>query len=239
MVQSAAATVDEYLASLPEDRRTEIERVREVVTSKLPPGYEEGMLYGMIGWYIPKSRFADTYNDQPLALAGLAAQKNFNALYLMTPYMDEHIERAFRDGFKAAGKKLNMGKSCVRFKSADDLALDVIGNTIGEIGVDSYIEQYKTARTKPRPSRPDQSGKKKKAAKGGKANGAKANGKKPGKSAKPSKPAKKASKPASKASAPTKKAAKPAKKPANKASAPAKKAPKPAKAAKPAKGKRR
>jgi hypothetical protein len=142
MVSSTATTVEQYLSSLPAERRDSIARVRDVVRSNLPAGYQEGMQWGMIAWFIPMSRFADTYNGQPLCLAGLAAQKNHNALYMMTVYGDKKLEKTFKAGFKAAGKKLDMGKSCVRFKKADALALDVIGDTIGKVTVDQYIEAY-------------------------------------------------------------------------------------------------
>lgn len=146
MTSSAAATVEQYLAKLPADRRASIARVRDVVKTNLPPGYEEGMVYGMIGWYVPLSRFPNTYNGQPLCIANLAAQKNHMALYMMTVYGDKKIEAAFRAGFKAAGKKLDMGKSCVRFTTADALALDVIGETIRKVSVDKYIEVYEKSR---------------------------------------------------------------------------------------------
>jgi hypothetical protein len=146
MVSSAATTVEQYLRSLPPERRVEIERVRAVVNSKLPRGYEEGMLYGMIGWYIPLADYSATYNGQPLCLAGLAAQKQHNALYMMTVYGDHRLEERFRAGFKAAGKKLDMGKSCVRFKAADNLALDVIADTISKVSTDDYIAAYERVR---------------------------------------------------------------------------------------------
>ncbi len=142
MVSSTVTTVAKYLSSLPADRRASITRVRDVVRAHVPAGYEEGMLFGMIGWYVPLSRFSTTYNGQPLILAGLASQKQHMALYLMTVYGDKKIESAFRAGFKAAGKKLDMGKSCVRFKTADALALEVIGETIRKVSVESYIAAH-------------------------------------------------------------------------------------------------
>lgn len=148
MVSSAATTVAQYLAALPADRRAEIARVRAVVNAKLPRGYEEGMLYGMIGWYIPLADYPETYNGQPLCLAGLAAQKQHLALYLMSVYGDPALERKFKAGFVAAGKKLDMGRSCVRFKTADALALDVIGATISKVTPASYIAAYERSRTK-------------------------------------------------------------------------------------------
>jgi hypothetical protein len=138
MASSSAKTVDEYLASLPPDRRAALSTVRDVVNARLPPGYQE-VMFGMIGWCVPLSRYPNTYNKQPLALAGLAAQKQYNALYLMTVYSDLPTDKWFRAAFAAAGKKLDMGKSCVRFKTADDLPLDLIGEVIAKFGVDDYI----------------------------------------------------------------------------------------------------
>src|SRR5688572_14137648 len=100
MARSTAATVDEYLASLPPDRRGALEAVRQVVLTNLPPGYEEGMQYGMIGYYVPLTRLADTYNGQPLGLAALASQKNFMTLYLMCVYGSPELRREFEQGFR-------------------------------------------------------------------------------------------------------------------------------------------
>ena len=146
MVSSTATTVEQYLSSLPAERRDSIARVRDVVRSNLPPGYQEGVMWGMITWYIPLSRFPETYNGQPLCLAGLASQKNHNALYMMSVYGDKKLEKTFKEGFKAAGKKLDMGKSCVRFKTADALALDVIADTIAKVPVEKYIKAYEHAK---------------------------------------------------------------------------------------------
>lgn len=154
MVSSAATSVEQYLASLPPDRRAEIVRVRSVVNAKLPRGYEEGMLYGMIGWYIPLASYPETYNGQPLCLAGLAAQKQHLALYMMTVYGDPKLEQKFKAGFKAAGKKLDMGKSCVRFKTADALALDVIGETISQVTPDRFIAAYEKTRAATKTRKP-------------------------------------------------------------------------------------
>src|SRR4051812_46036638 len=111
MVMSTAKTVDAYLASLPEEKRTAISTIRDLVLRSLPPGYEEGMAFGMIYYSIPLSRYPDTYNKQPLGYVGLAAQKNFNAIYLMGVYGDPVRAQRFKDGFARAGKKLDIGKS--------------------------------------------------------------------------------------------------------------------------------
>jgi hypothetical protein len=144
---AAVTTIDEYLASLPEDRRVAISRVRETVNANLPAGYEEGLQYGMIGWYVPLSRYPDTYNGQPLAVANLGSQKNHMAIYLTSVYGDPTLEKWFRDAYAAAGKKLDMGKSCVRFTSLDALPLDVIGETIGKVSVEAFLARYEAVRS--------------------------------------------------------------------------------------------
>jgi len=153
MVSSAATTPDEYIASLPQDRRDAVARVREVVRDNLPTGYEEGMQYGMIGWYVPLERFPDTYNGQPLSLAALASQKNYVSLYLNTVYGSRETELWFRTRFAASGKKLDMGKSCVRFKRLEDLPLDLIGETIARADVENYLAGYQAARGSARKTR--------------------------------------------------------------------------------------
>ncbi len=145
MARSEAATPDEMIAALPPDRREAIEAVRDVIRANLPAGFEEGMQYGMIGWYVPLERFPDTYNKQPLGLAALASQKNYMSLYLNTVYGDPATERWFRERFAAYGKKLNMGKSCVRFRKLDDLPLELIGETIARVPLDQYVERYEEA----------------------------------------------------------------------------------------------
>ncbi len=142
MVQSKAQTVKEYLAELPPDRRKEIETVRTVILANLPKGYEECMSYGMIGYVIPLSRYPETYNKQPLAIAALAAQKNYMSVYLMCVYGEKQYMDWFKKSFEASGKKLDMGKSCVRFKKSDDLPLDVIGEAIAKVSVENYIKFY-------------------------------------------------------------------------------------------------
>ena len=111
MVSSAARTVDGYLRELPADRREAISAVRKVVQKHLPKGYEESMGFGMIMYSVPLSRLAETYNKQPLMYVALAAQKNYNAIYLMGVYSDAERTRRFKEGFAKAGKKLDIGKS--------------------------------------------------------------------------------------------------------------------------------
>jgi hypothetical protein len=146
MAASDAATVAEYLASLPEERRKELSAVRATVRKHLPRGYVEGMHYGMIYYHIPLSRFPETYNGHPLCYAGLAAQKNHLALYLMGAYGSPESATRLKDGFRRAGKTLDMGKSCIRFKRAADLPLAVIGEAIASLAPDEYIALYEKSR---------------------------------------------------------------------------------------------
>jgi hypothetical protein len=142
MVSSKATTAADYLAQLPDDKRTVISAVRDVVNANLPEGYVEGILYGMLAWYVPLEKYPNTYNGQPIGIGGLAAQKNYNALYLTTVYGDRALETWFKTAFEKAGKKLDMGKSCVRFKQLDDLPLDVIGETIARVPVEKLIAMH-------------------------------------------------------------------------------------------------
>ena len=158
MPPTTARTPDEYIASLPDDRRESIAAVRDVVRKNLPPGFEEGMQYAMIGWYVPLERFPDTYNGQPLALAGLASQKAYMSLYLNNVYGDPDTERSFKERYEASGKRLDMGKSCVRFKRLEDLPLEVIGETIARTDLDRYLEHYAEARGSSRQTRKATSG---------------------------------------------------------------------------------
>ena len=146
MVSSRAATVEEYLEELPEERRAVVSRVLEVVRRNLPAGYEEAMSYGMIGWGIPLARFPDTYNRQPLAYAALAAQKNHYALYLMGAYAEPAQQARLEAAFREAGKKMDMGKSCLRFRSVDDLPLEAVGEVIASTPPARFIELYEAAR---------------------------------------------------------------------------------------------
>lgn len=153
MTASEAQTPDDYIASLPPDRRAAAAQVVQVVRDNLPAGFEEGMLYGMTGWYVPLERFPDTYNGQPLGLAGLASQKSYINLYLNSVYGDPQTEAWFKERYAASGKALNMGKSCLRFKRVEDLPLDVIAETIARIDIDRFPEHYREARGSSRRTR--------------------------------------------------------------------------------------
>lgn len=158
MATSTERTPDEYIASLPDDRRGHVAAVAKVVRDNLPDGFEEGMVYGMIGWYVPLERFGDTYNGQPLGLAALASQKHYISLYLNSVYGDRRTEAWFRERYAASGKKLNMGKSCLRFRRAEDVPLEVLGETIARVDVESFIAQYEEARGSARTTRAKSAG---------------------------------------------------------------------------------
>ena len=153
MVSSGAETPDEYIAALPADRRAAMEAVHRVVRDNLPAGYEEGMTFGMIGWYVPLDRLPDTYNGRPLGLAALASQKNHLSLYLNSVYGDPQTDAWFRERYAASGKKLDMGKSCLRFRRVDDVPLDVIGETIARADLNSFVACYEAARRSSRRTR--------------------------------------------------------------------------------------
>lgn len=149
-MQSDAPTVQEYLASLPEDRRETVSAVRDVINANLPDGYEESMSFGMIGWGIPIEDYPGTYNGQPLGIAALASQKNHMSLYLMGLYASEPETEWFRQQYADRGMLLDMGKSCVRFKRLDQVPLDVVGQVIAKIPPALYIERYEAARAQTR-----------------------------------------------------------------------------------------
>ncbi len=149
MASSTATTVAAYLDELPLERRAVLAPVLEVMRAHMPNGYRESMSYGMISYDIPLERFPDTYNKHPLVYAALAAQKNYYAVYLMCAYSEAPKARELKDAFARAGKKLDMGKSCVRFKSLDDLPLDAIGAFVASTSVDEFIALYKAVRETP------------------------------------------------------------------------------------------
>ncbi len=146
MARSEATTVEEYLDELADDRRATLEAVRDVVRANLPDGYEETVQFGMISYVVPLERYPKTYNRQALQYAALASQKNYVSLYLMNVYGNEETESWFVNSYRASGKRLDMGKACVRFKRIDDLPLDLIGETIARTPVDDFIALYEKAR---------------------------------------------------------------------------------------------
>ena len=146
LMQSKAASVEQYLKELPDDRRGAIEGVRAVILKNLDPVFQEGMQYGMIGYYVPHSVYPPGYHcdpKQPLPFICLASQKNYMSVYLGSAYGPDR-EEPFRDAWAKTGKKLDMGKSCIRFRKLDDLALDVIGESVRNVRAKAFIEYYES-----------------------------------------------------------------------------------------------
>ena len=140
-MKSKASTVEEYLAGLPEDRRTAIQAVRKVILKNLPKGYEEVLQYGVLGYVVPLKVFPSGYlnrKNEPLPYICLASQKNYMSIYMMSVYGD--AEAKFRKEYQATGKRLDMGKCCVRFRKLEDLPLDVIGKAIARYPMKKWIE---------------------------------------------------------------------------------------------------
>lgn len=148
MATSTAATVEEYLAELPAERRGVLSEIRDLVKRKLPNGYSETMNWGMISYEIPLSRYPNTYNGQPLVYVALAAQKNYYALYLMGPYTDPEQGKQLEVAFQRAGKKMDMGKSCLRFKKLEDLPLDAVGHAVASMTPEKLIARHEAAHPK-------------------------------------------------------------------------------------------
>ena len=140
---SSAKTPKEYLLSLPDDRYEAIKKVYDVIRRNVPDGYEEVMNWGMICWQVPLSLYPDTYNKQPLMYAGLASQKNYMALYLMVAYGSPELRAQFVADYTATGKKLDMGGACIRFKKLEDLPLEMIGEFVSLVPINTYILRAK------------------------------------------------------------------------------------------------
>lgn len=142
MASSTAMTVADYLAELAPERRGLVETLREAVRANLPAGYEERYQHGMISYVVPLDRYPRTYNGQPLVYISLAAQKNYVSLYLMGIYGSEGEREWFLAEWERTGKRLDMGKSCVRFRKPEDVPLDLIGRAVGRVSVDDYLKVY-------------------------------------------------------------------------------------------------
>jgi len=139
---SNVKTPAQYIATLPADRAKTIATVRALVNKHIPRGYDECIVWGTIGWTIPLSRYPDTYNKQPICYVALSSQKNYCSLYLMGAFWSESQLDELKAAFKAAGKKLDMGKS------PDDLPLEPIGKLISAISSEKWIEMYEQSRLK-------------------------------------------------------------------------------------------
>lgn len=147
-MKSTAKDVRSYLDELPEERRTAIETVRQVILDNLPEGYEEAINWGMITYQVPLREYPDTYNRQPLMYAALASQKNHMAVYLTSIYMQETERQAFEAAYRQTGKRFDAGKSCVRFRKLDDLPLELIGESIASCPMPDFVQRVKAAQSK-------------------------------------------------------------------------------------------
>ena len=148
-----ALTVAQWLATVPAERKDAINAVRAAVNKRLPQGYEETVDWGMLAWVVPLSTLPNTHNGRPLMLAALGAHTKVMTLYLMSVYGDPKLRKAFETAYKRTGKKLDMGGSCLHFKKLDDLALDVVVDTIALLRVEQYVERYQNARMKTKPKK--------------------------------------------------------------------------------------
>ena len=137
-MRSDINNVEEYLAGLPDDRQEAVRAVRRVILENLPEGYQEIMNWGMIAYEVPLKVCPDTYNGKPLMYAALASQKRHMAVYLTGIYMDEGTRKWFEAEYRETGKRMDMGKSCVRFRTLDQLPLPLVGKAIGLLDVDDF-----------------------------------------------------------------------------------------------------
>ena len=147
-----SSSISGFLASLSASRRGEVERVRVVIREHLPIGYEEVVSKNMLVYQVPLERYADTYNGHPLWYVALASEKSYLSLHLMPVYGNPALSQQLREGFEAAGKKLAMGKACIRFKTADELALDTIGQIVAAVPMNTWIDIARSARERPKRS---------------------------------------------------------------------------------------
>ena len=144
-MRSNAATVGAYLAELPVDRKAAMSAVRKVIKANLPSGMVERMNWGMITYEVPLRVCPNTYNGQPLAYAALASQKQYMSVYLMGIYGDDRLRTQFEEAYRASGKRMDIGKSCILFRSLADLPLDVIGAAIGEMNMADFVALHDQA----------------------------------------------------------------------------------------------
>lgn len=147
----SATTATEYLKSLDAEPRAELTKVRAAIKKALPKGYAETMQYGMISYVVPLKLYPAGYlgkKDVPLPFVSLAAQKRHLALYLMNVNGNPELERWFKAEWKRSGKKLDMGKACLRFANADDLALDVVTESIARCPLKDFVARYEMSRAK-------------------------------------------------------------------------------------------
>jgi Domain of unknown function (DU1801) len=146
MPAKSQPTVSAFLAQLPAERRREVDRLRALIREHLPAGYEEVIAMNMLVYQVPLARYPDTYNKHPLMYVALASQKSYLSLHLMSIYGDATQAKQLEARFRAAGKKLDKGKACIRFKTTDDLELDAIADVVASMPMDRWIEIAQAAR---------------------------------------------------------------------------------------------
>jgi len=149
-MRQAGTSVAAYLARLPAERRATVAAIRRVIKRHLPKGYREAMNWGAITYEVPLRRYPTTYNGQPLCYVALAAKKAHISLYLMAAYGSRTLTRRLQDGFRKAGKRLDMGKACIRFQVLDDLDLESIAEVIASTPLERYIAGAEAVRTRKR-----------------------------------------------------------------------------------------
>jgi|SRR3970040_167225 len=153
-MQSKAQTVEEYLNELPEDRKAVMNKLRATILENIPEGFVETMSYGMIGYVVPHSKYPDGYHCDPklpLPFINIASQKNFIALYHMGIYANPELLKWFTDEFlKHTDLKLDMGKSCIRFKKPDKIPYDLIAKLVRKTSIEDWINSYETQFKKPK-----------------------------------------------------------------------------------------
>ena len=152
-MRSKAKTVAAYLAELSPERRAVVSAVRRLVKRHVPAGYREAMGWGAITWSVPMRVSGPTHNGLPLYYVALVSQKQWITLHLMGPYGDRRLRKRLEDGFRRAGKRLDMGGSCVHFKTFADLPADVVGEVIAAVPMRAYPEFFRRAREGPRHAR--------------------------------------------------------------------------------------
>ncbi len=146
MAGSNSKTVAGYLKELPPERRAVVTTLRRLVLKNLPRGYRERMNWGMISYEVPLATYSETYNGQPLLYLALAAQKHHYGFYAMNIYSVPGLEKIVRRDFRKAGKKLDMGKCCIRFRKLDDLPKGVIPRIVKAVPVKKFIAHYESTR---------------------------------------------------------------------------------------------
>lgn len=140
-----ASTVQEYLDTLPPERRPAVERLRAEILAHLPAGYQEGIQYGGIGYYVPHALYPFGYHcdrAQPVPFVGIVSQKSHIGLYLFCIYLDPELTAWFMSEYAKTGKKLDMGKGCVRFKKPEEIPFQLVGQTVARAPMDAFLAHY-------------------------------------------------------------------------------------------------